>query len=60
MNRKKAATWPTYPFDELFAIFADYAFGEANLPEADIFVHLLGVLRIERTPTATHLKQQYA
>jgi len=47
-----------YGLDKLFAIFADDAFGEPDLPKTDVLVHLLGVFCVERTPTAAHFEQK--
>lgn len=44
----------------MFAIFADDAFGEPDLAKTDVLVHLLGVFRVERTPTAAHFEQEDA
>jgi hypothetical protein len=51
---------PTHPFDKLLAILIDYAPREPDLSKADVLVHLLHVLRIERAPTAAHLKEKHA
>lgn len=48
----------TCPFNELLSIFVDDASGESDLAETDVFVHLLGVLCVKRTPAATHLEQK--
>ena len=50
----------THGLDELFAIFANDAFGESDLAETDVLVHLLGVFCIEGTPTAAHFEQKDA
>ena len=48
----------TYPFHKLFSIFVDNTSGESDLAKADVLVHLLCVLCVERTPAATHLEQK--
>lgn len=50
----------THSFDELLAVIADDSAREFDLAEADIFVHLLCVFSIERTPPAAHLEKQHA
>ena len=50
----------THSFDKLLSIFVDDALWETNLSETYVFIHLLSVFSVERTPAATHLEQQYA
>ena len=49
----------SHPFDKLFPIFTDDAFGEADFAKTDVFIHLLRVFRIERAPAATHFKEKH-
>ena len=49
---------PTYPLHELLAVLVDDALRELDLAKADILVHLLRVLGVERTPPAAHLEQE--
>ena len=56
MTTKRA----THPLHEQLAVLADHAPGEPDLPETNVAVHLLRVLRVERAPPAAHLEQQHA
>ena len=47
-------------FDEVAALGAEGVTGEADLAEGDVLVHLLRLLGVEGTPTATHLEDQDA
>lgn len=46
----------THPLDELLALLVDDTLREPDLPKADVLVHLLRVLGVERAPPTAHFK----
>lgn len=49
----------TYPLDKLLSVFIDDTSGELDLPEANVLIHLLRVLRVERAPATAHFEKEH-